>query len=108
MLRKRCGTISEERGIEWCEEFERGSPLFIVSTVRPNGMGRRRWRHGYGLLEAWPAVAIDRWSTGDVLLASLREQGGTISEERGVRWCEEIVRGWPLFIVELGDRRGAR
>src|SRR3954466_1757475 len=67
LLRERGGKISEERGVRWCEEFERGRPLFIVSTTRPNGMGRQRWRHDYGLLEAWPAVAIDRCSPGDAL-----------------------------------------
>src|SRR4051812_5001272 len=58
LLRDWGGMVLGERGVEWCEEFEWGRPLFIVATVRPNGMGGRRWRHGYGLLEAWPAVAI--------------------------------------------------
>ena len=49
-----------------------------------------------------------RPNSGDALLALLRLRGGTINEVRGVRWCEEIVRGWPLFIVERGDHRGAR
>src|SRR3954470_23087448 len=40
LLQERGGTISEERGVRWCEEFERERPLFIVSTTRPNGMGR--------------------------------------------------------------------
>src|SRR4051812_3362264 len=67
LLREWGGTISEERGVRWCAQFGWGWPLFIVATTRPNGMGRRRWRHGYGLLEAWPAVAIAWWSPGDAL-----------------------------------------
>src|SRR3954466_6544115 len=58
LLRERGGTISEERVVEWCAQFGWGWPLFIVATTRLNGMCRRWWRHGYGLLEAWPAVAI--------------------------------------------------
>src|SRR3954471_15092955 len=50
LLREWGGTISDERGVRWCEEFERGRPLFIVSTTRPNGMGRRWCRSIGGLL----------------------------------------------------------
>src|SRR4051812_25237626 len=46
-----------------------------------------------------------RRNSGDALLALLRLRGGTISEVRGVRWCEEFKRGMPLFIVLRGDRR---
>src|SRR4051812_34333166 len=44
----------------------------------------------------------------EVLLTLLQERCGTISEERGVEWCPQFGWGWPVFIVERGDRRGAR
>src|SRR3954464_3276877 len=67
LLRLRGGTISEVRGVRWCEEIERGSSPFIGSMARPKGMGRRRWLHSYGRLEAWPRLAIDGRSPGDAL-----------------------------------------
>src|SRR3954466_2545733 len=54
LLREWGGTISEVRGVRWCSSIGWGWSSFIVSTARPNGMGRRWWRHGYGQLEAWP------------------------------------------------------
>src|SRR4051812_24929049 len=68
VLRLRGGMISEVRGVRWCEEIEWGSSPFISSTARARGMGRRRWRHGYRRLEAWPRLAIDGRSPGDALV----------------------------------------
>src|SRR5215216_6281833 len=70
-----CSTCSDERwvrfrevrGVEWCESLVLGSAPFIGSTVRPSGMGGRRWRHGYGELAAWQGMAIDGRSPGGAL-----------------------------------------
>jgi len=100
VLRLRDGMISEVRGVRWCEEIERGSSPFIGSTARPRGMGRRQWRHGYGLLEAWLRLAIDGRSPGDALelkcayrgggkwsgtRGALRGRGGELQGERWLR-----------------------
>ena len=61
-----CSTCSSEgwlrfrevRGVEWCESLVLGRAPFIGSTVRPSGMGRRRWRHGYGELAGLLGIAI--------------------------------------------------
>ena len=65
---ERWGRISGERGVEWCEELVLGRAPFIGSTVRPSGMGGRRWRHGYGELAAWLGMAIDGRSPGGALV----------------------------------------
>src|SRR3954469_15933799 len=76
VLRLEGGTISEVRGVEWCASNGWGWPPFIGSTARPRGMGRRRWRHGYGLLAAWLRVAIDARSPGDALELKCGLRGG--------------------------------
>src|SRR4051812_41576367 len=101
VLRIRDGNISEVRGVRWCEEIERGSSPFIGSTSRPRGMGRRRWRHGYGRLETWLRLAIDGRSPGDALRLECELRGGGNwsgtcgallgrgGELRGERWLRD-------------------
>ena len=66
----------EVRGVEWCESLVLGRAPFIGSTVRPSGMGGRRWRHGYGELAAWLGMAIDGRSPGGALALQCGRRGG--------------------------------
>src|SRR4051812_4751636 len=120
VLRLERGTISEVRGVEWCASNGWGWPPFIGSMARPRGMGRRRWRHGYGLLAAWVRLAIDGRSPGDALVlecarrgggnrlgtcGALRGRGGVFDDER---WLWGTGRRTGVSRVFLGSWRSGR
>ena len=60
-----------------------GRAPFIGSTLRPSGMGGRRWRYGYGELAAWLGMAIDGRSPGGALVLQCVRRGGGMRSGRG-------------------------
>jgi hypothetical protein len=68
--------ISEERGGGWCEELERGRPLFIAGEGCCGGSRWRPWRRLSGLQRGKARTACGCWHHGDHRVLAGAENGG--------------------------------